>query len=226
MLTRVLNRIRKLNFARTQSPRESFALAELDLKLLAYLNFQRGTYIEAGANDGIDQSNTYYFEKYMDWRGLLVEAIPDLADRCRSNRPNSIVENAALVPFGYEPAYVDMTYCNLMSIVKGARKSEAEDLDHIRRGREVQNIESYELRVPARTLNSILEQHKIEDIDLFSLDVEGFELNVLKGIDFDKYRPRFILVEANFRPEIDSFLSPVYEPIGMLSQLDVLYKAR
>lgn len=226
MLTRVLNRIRKLNLARAQPPRESFALAELDLKLLAYLNFKRGTYIEAGANDGIDQSNTYYFEKYMDWRGLLVEAIPDLADRCRTNRPNSIVENAALVPFGYEQTYVDMTYCNLMSIVKGARKSEAEDLDHIRRGCEVQSIESYELRVPARTLNSILEQHQIGDIDLFSLDVEGFELNVLKGIDFDKYRPNFILVEANFRPEIDSFLAPVYEPIGMLSQLDVLYKAR
>jgi hypothetical protein len=64
----------------------------------------------------------------------------------------------------------------------------------------------------------------IQRIDLLSLDVEGFELDVLKGIDFDKYKPSFMLIEARFRDEIDSFLNPLYEPITELSYHDVLYR--
>ncbi len=78
--------------------------------------------------------------------------------------------------------------------------------------------------MPARTLTSILDQHLIQRIDLLSLDVEGFELDVLKGIDFDKYKPCFMLIEARFRDEIDSFLKPLYEPITELSYHDVLYR--
>jgi hypothetical protein len=43
------------------SGRKSYSLNDLDLKLKAYLNFQRGYFIEAGANDGLDQSNTLFF---------------------------------------------------------------------------------------------------------------------------------------------------------------------
>ena len=47
----------------------------------------------------------------------------------------------------------------------------------------------------ARTLTSILDECKVDRIDFFSLDVEGYELNVLKGLDMKKYRPFFILIE-------------------------------
>jgi FkbM family methyltransferase len=205
--------------------KKSYALSRMDFKLRKYLNFKRGFFIEAGANDGVDQSNTFYFEKYMKWRGLLVEPIPELAERCRANRPRSIVENYALVPFDYAQPYIEMRYCNLMSLVKGAKRTEDEELEHIQRGCGVQAVQTYELKVPTRTLSSILEQHSIRRIDLFSLDVEGFELSVLKGIDFDRHRPNFILVEANYRDEIDSFLRPMYEPVDKLSHHDVLYKS-
>lgn len=209
---------------RAEGRQESFSLNQLDLKLEPYLKFKKGFFIEAGANDGIAQSNTLFFEKYHDWKGILIEPIPELAAKCRTNRPNCIVENCALVPFDFTGTDVGMRYCNLMSLVKGAMKSEEDDLTHIRQGCEVQNIESYELRVPARTLTSILDQHLIQRIDLLSLDVEGFELDVLKGIDFDKYKPSFMLIEARFRDEIDSFLNPLYEPITELSYHDVLYR--
>lgn len=130
--------------------KRSFALNQIDLKLLAYLDFEGGFFIEAGANDGIDQSNTYYFERYMKWRGLLIEPIPELAERCRENRPRCIIESCALVPFDHDQPYIDMRYCNLMSLVKGARKSEQEELDHIQGGCEVQSVQTYQLKVPTR----------------------------------------------------------------------------
>src|SRR5436190_1037191 len=118
--------------------RRSFALNELDRKLGSILRFRNGFFIEAGANDGIAQSNTLYFEKYFGWTGLLIEPIPELAQRCRKNRPGCVTENCALVDFEYSPKTVEMRFCNLMSLVKGAMKSEEADLAHVQLGRQVQ----------------------------------------------------------------------------------------
>ena len=210
----------------THPRKRSFALNGLDLKLRHYLKFRNGFFVEAGANNGLAQSNTLYFEKYYGWKGVLVEPIPELADQCRKNRPGSVVENAALVPFDFGARSIAMRYCGLMSLVKGAMKSEAEDLSHVKIGCEIQKITSYEVQVPARTLTSVLDQYQVGGIDLMSLDVEGFELNVLRGLDLDKYRPKFILVEARFREEINSHLKPYYEVAAELSEHDVLYQVR
>ncbi len=208
------------------SQEQSFALNQLDLKLKPYLNFTSGFFVEAGANNGINQSNTLYFEKYRKWKGLLIEPIPELAAQCKINRPSCIVESCALVPFNFDQSKVEMYYCDLMSLVKGAQKSPEADLQHLQKGEKVQQIKSYELTVPARTLTSILDQYSIPQIDLLSLDVEGFELDVLKGLDFEKYQPTFLLIEARYRAEIDSFLSNKYEAIAELSHHDILYKSK
>ena len=206
--------------------RRSFALNHLDLKLKPYLDFTGGIFVEAGANDGISQSNTLYFERYRNWSGILIEPIPELAEQCRVNRPGCIVENCALVPHDYAHSYVEMRYCNLMSLVKGAMHSKEEEEDHIARGREIQDVDTYELKAPARTLSSVLDQHAVAGVDFFSLDVEGFELAVLRGIDFDRHRPTFMLIEARYRDEIDAYLTPIYEAIAELSHHDVLYRIR
>jgi FkbM family methyltransferase len=205
-------------------PRKSFALDQLDLKLAERLQKKKGFFIEAGANNGINQSNTLYLERYLNWRGLLVEPVPALAEACRLNRPKCIVENCALVPFDYEADSIEMLYCNLMSVVKGGMKSEDEERQHVEKGAAVQRITPYELTVPARSLSSLLDQHRIQEIDLLSLDVEGFELGVLKGIDFSRHAPAFMLIEARYREEIEAFLLPGYEVFAELSFRDILYR--
>lgn len=204
--------------------RRSFALNELDLKLEAFIDFDGGFFIEAGANDGVKQSNTLYFEKYRRWRGLLIEPVPELAAQCRKNRPRCIVENTALVPFDYPGDRIEMRYCDLMSQVKGAMKSTREELEHIERGCRVQNIQNREIQASARPLSAILDQHNITNIDLLSLDVEGFELQALQGLDLDRHKPLFLLIEARFREEIDSYLAPYYKPLAELSHHDVLFR--
>jgi FkbM family methyltransferase len=219
--------VRKL-FGRWLPPKkQSFGLNQLDLKLRPYLDFDGGFFIEAGANDGLRQSNTAYFEKYHGWRGLLVEPIPEKVELCRKNRPHSIVEACALVPFDYPHPTIELRSCNLMSVVKGAMKSEQEELAHIQRGAALQKlVPPGNVVVPARTLTQILTQHRIEQIDFFSLDVEGYELNVLRGLDLDRYRPTLMLIEARYRQEIDDYISKWYDPIATLSHHDVLYRSR
>ena len=104
--------------------RQSFSLNALDLKLARRLTKRHGIFVEAGANDGVSQSNTLYFERYLNWRGLLVEPVPALAEECKKNRPGCRVANFALVPLGEAPSEIEMWSCGLMSFVDGSFKTE------------------------------------------------------------------------------------------------------
>jgi FkbM family methyltransferase len=203
------------------------ALYEIDRKLEKYLPYKGGFFVEAGANDGFTQSNTYYFEKLKRWSGVLVEPIPRLYERCVRERVNSVVFNCALVPHDYSGEYVFMLNANLMSLVRGTKKSRSEDLEYADLGVKLQpGIEPvHEIKVPARTLTSVLDEVQAQGIDLLSLDVEGYELRVLDGLDLEKYRPKYMLIEVWERAEVDQYLSlRGYEAIDVLSYHDVLYK--
>ena len=62
------------------------ALNKLDQKMLDYINYSDGFFIECGANDGVDQSNTWYFEKYLNWNGILIEPLKKQFIELKKNR--------------------------------------------------------------------------------------------------------------------------------------------
>lgn len=202
------------------------ALNDIDRKLERHLAFRGGFFVEAGANDGYTQSNTYYLERFLGWRGVLVEPLPDLYRRCRKERTRSQVFCCALVAQDYAGTTASMLTANLTSLVRGAQKTAQADAAHCRRGAEIQQTGVGELEVPARTLSSVLDEAGAQRIDLLSLDVEGYELQVLNGLDLERHRPEYILVEARFRDEIDARLGPRYEAVDQLSHHDVLYASR
>ncbi|MEO7412907.1 MAG: FkbM family methyltransferase [Opitutaceae bacterium] len=208
------------------------ALNDIDRKLARHLRGRQGVFIEAGANDGVLQSNTYYFEKLRGWTGLLVEPATALAARCRKNRPKAIVVQAALVASEQPGATIELHVAGLMSTVTGAMGSAAATAKHVATGLAVQGLsETSRELVPARTLSAIIDEVGLRlPIDLLSLDVEGAEPVALAGLDLDRHAPRFLCVEARDPTAIAARLEPRYRIIEVLYDggvyQDVLYALR
>jgi FkbM family methyltransferase len=148
----------------------------------------------------------------------------------KRRRPRSQVFNCACVPFDYQKEYIEITYLDLMSMVKGAMKDSVLEQKHYAIGRSIlkdsRNDVPHVLQVPARTLTAVLDDADVRHIDFLSLDVEGFELDVLKGLDFDRYKPEYMLIEARFREDIDAYILDRYEVLEEISQMDVLYRLK
>jgi hypothetical protein len=66
--------------------RRYYGLNGLDEKLESYINYDGGFFVEIGANDGVTQSNTLYFEQFRQWSGILVEPTHLNYFKCRANR--------------------------------------------------------------------------------------------------------------------------------------------
>ena len=153
----------------------------LDLKIDSIINKNNGFFIELGANDGLNQSNTARFEFFKNWSGILIEPSFEKYIQCIKNRPNSITLNFACVDNDYDDEFILGDFNgHLMSSVDGKRLNN-------------NNL----VKVKATTLEIILDKYKDSsiEIDLLSLDTEGYELNILKGLNLKKYRPRFLLIE-------------------------------
>lgn len=207
--------------------RGSTGNAFLDLKLIENIspNQSHGYYVELGANNGIRQSNTYKLQKAFGWSGLLIEPSPAEYIQCVHNRSFPPFPNfscSACVPFDFRDKFVSMEYSGLMTA--------AHDLDirpelvsqHVSTGSQFLSTPNihHQFGAVARTLNSILDQFDVpHNFDLLSLDVEGNELSVLKGLDFQTYRPKWILVEIHQHSDVIHFLqSRNYEIKAILSE--------
>ena len=208
------------------------ALFGIDRKLERHLDRDGGVFIEAGANDGVKQSNTYYFEKIRGWTGLLVEPVQELAAECRKNRRASIVVEAALAARDGAGATVELHVAGLMSTVAGALGDAAATARHVAAAQSVQrNLETRTIRVPARTLSALIDEAGLAgEIDLLSLDVEGAEEMALRGLDLRRHAPRFICVEARDEAAIAAVLGECYRVAEVLTDLgshrDLLYARR
>jgi FkbM family methyltransferase len=195
----------------------------MDSRLVELLPWQGGTFVEAGAHDGFTQSNTYFLERHRGWSGVLVEAVPELAARCRRRRRRSRVVDYALVGPDFTGESVEVQFGDLMSTV-------GEDGTHAAGGLAVAGRRPYSTQVPGRTLSSVLSDAGLTKVDLLVLDIEGRELEVLAGLDFERHSPRFLLIEtldrATQQPAVDNALAGDYDFMEALSEYDLLYRRR
>ena len=93
------------------------AYHNLDKQLLKYLNYKNGFYIDCGANDGVNQSTTWYFEKYLKWHGILIEPVPEVYNELKKNRSNhNYFYNCALISKKNNKKYLNFNFNNTDSL--------------------------------------------------------------------------------------------------------------
>lgn len=209
-------------------PIRSFSLNEIDVQLnKIFKNKKKGFYVELGANDGINQSNTFFFEKFFNWSGILIEPYIENFKACKANRsPLNYFVNAACVSNSFKSDTMPLIYSNLMTIALSGDNEIMDREMHAKSGSKFINGKNFVFNSPTRTLTSILEESKAPKmIDLLSLDVEGAEIEVLKGLDHSKYRFNYICVESRDINEMTRYLeSHNYKLIRSLSSHDYLFE--
>ncbi len=218
------------NFAKRLFRGKYASINQLDQKLEKYVDYDNGYFVELGANDGVTQSNSLYFEKYRNWRGLLVEPAPQNFLRCRKNRSaRNRIYCAACVSFDFDQEFVRIAYSNLMSTPVNLESDIQDPRVHAALGdRFLGSGEAvFEFGAVARTLNSLLlDAGAPRQIDFLSLDVEGAELEVLKGVDHQAFRFKYILVECRDFPRLDAYLEKQgYCFVERLSMQDYLFSS-
>ncbi|MEQ8383457.1 MAG: FkbM family methyltransferase [Coleofasciculus sp. A1-SPW-01] len=149
-----------------------------------------GFYIDVGAWCPDRLSNTYFFYQ-LGWAGLCIEPNPDLIDQFQIVRPRDKVLNIAVSNFEGEANFFTSQSTVFNSLSPRA------------------NIHESKLVVKVRRLESILDEIQApKTIDFISIDTEGTEIDVLEGLNLEKYRPRLILVEYNTDKVINTKLQP------------------
>jgi FkbM family methyltransferase len=147
-----------------------YSQANQDKWVCEFLNFkQNGFYLDIGAYDGIQTSNTFVLEKDLNWSGICVEANSEVFNTLSLNRKSKNLNLAVLDYKGYCSFYRDSV-----------------------RNDNIGNL------TPCDTLNNILEQNDAPSIiDYMSIDIEGSEFNALKDFDFKKWQINLITIEHN-----------------------------
>lgn len=142
---------------------------------------ENGVFLDIGANDPIFINNTYFFEKERGWTGLAFEPNPKKFDLWAKQRKTKCI-NVALGAYDGEQAFVEY---------------EEDYMSGLKYKVDFNGKIAKEYKVPVRRIADILKNNGIDKVDFVSLDVEGAELDVLKGFDFNSCRIDYFCVECD-----------------------------
>ncbi|HSI07552.1 MAG TPA: FkbM family methyltransferase [Rariglobus sp.] len=171
--------------------------------LLVWEHFNRspiGIFLEAGANDPIKLSQTYLLEQ-QGWTGILIDPVPSCCEALRRVRTRSHVFQNALggpqhrgklrlrVPSGCS----ELTH----AVANGGEVGDAEmqAASSIAERRQEASDGDEIIEAGFITIDEALKTAGFDRLDYLSLDLEGFELPALQGLDFSRIRPRVVIIE-------------------------------
>jgi FkbM family methyltransferase len=148
-----------------------------------------GFYIDVGAWDPVIDSVTQWF--YLrGWRGINVEPTLQYFEQLQEQRPRDVnLQCAVSDNIGTE--ILRLVYGSGLSTICELGSQFSEDLEE-------GGFFTEEIEVPATTLANICAEYVPDgvEIDFLKVDVEGAESAVLTGADWERYRPRVLVVEA------------------------------
>jgi len=154
------------------------------------------TYLEIGANHPVATSASYLLHRCYGMRGVLVEANPDLIDGLQKTRPGDVIVHAAVTNEERQEVILIVPQANELATVvpEFLQAWPGEGASHRRH-----------VIVKAQRINDLLEQYFAHQSPAYmSLDIEGFDLDILQDMDFNKFRPLIIQVEPSNHFIIDN----------------------
>ena len=208
-----------------QTYTKSYSQLNQDVNALEFFNYKKdGFFVEIGANDGITLSNTYLLEKEFGWKGICVEAIPELYNKLVINRQNSTCISRAVYKTSDEEIEFDIANDNLLSGISELISQDSVHYNNVKNNRKI-------IKVKTITFTDLLDQNNAPKIiDYLSLDTEGSEYDILLSLDFNKYKFKLIDVEHNFLEPARSNIKKLlldngYEYVGD-NKWDDIYKLK
>ena len=176
-----------LSKSRSQLHQDLFVLSETDYKK------KGGYFVEFGATNGIDLSNTYLLETEFSWTGILAEPARVWEKQLRANRPDAFIETLCVwKDSNSRLAFNETDVPGLSTINSFSDKDSHRNTRLAGRKYEVQTI----------SLNDLLIKHRAPKyIDYLSIDTEGSEYEILNAFDFNQFSVGIITVEHNYTPQ-------------------------
>lgn len=152
---------------------------------------QNGYFVEFGACDGIELSNTLILEKEFNWKGILSEPCTFWIDDLKKNRNCNIDERAVWITDNELLLFNQVEHIQTLSNIECLNPSDW--ANPIRN--EDKNIK---YKVKSVTLETLLKENNApKEIDYMSIDTEGSEYEIINNFDFFKYDIKIINIEHN-----------------------------
>ena len=152
----------------------------------------KGFFIECGAFDGETESSCKFFEESLGWSGINVEPSPVIFPQLLKNRPDSTNVNVALSNYSGKATFTSVVHPTYGEMCTNGslhhKDKQKETLDQM-------GCEFKEYEVNVITYPQLIKRYGVKKVDLFVLDVEGNELQVIDSMKASKVLPKVFCVE-------------------------------
>ena len=172
--------------------RSLYSQLNQDLWVIEVLNEKKnGTFVDVGAFDGINLSNTYILEKDFEWNGICIEANSKTFQKLKDVRKCICVNEMLSDSCG---DIIRLQHMGELSY--GNRNVFNIDVEEMKKNHTTLDTSIEDCKT--NTLMNVLDKNNIPNIiDYLSIDVEGMEYDILRLFDFNKYHINTLTVEHN-----------------------------
>ena len=155
-----------------------------------------GTFLEFGATNGVELSNSFMLEQKFGWTGVLAEPSPQWHSKLFENRPNTTILTDCIYSETGKKLDFFVSDKGVLSTLEEFKNS---DIASMPGNTKARNASGYKCEVDTISLNDVISKYfDGTKIDYMSVDTEGSEMFILKHFDFSKYAPKVVTVEHNF----------------------------
>lgn len=165
------------------------------------------SFLEFGATNGLDLSNTFFLENNMNWSGVIAEPSPQWHISLMNNRPKAKIIKQCIWKSSGDKLKFFMSNVGELSTLKDFTHSDELTMPQ---NTELRIKNGTVIEVNTISLNDVMKQYFSDKAPSYmSVDTEGSEFEILSSFDFKKYKPIFFSIEHNFtslEPEIDNLM--------------------